>query len=85
MTRHKLADCMKEIKEVENKFLTIRDVSLNLRNDLIKTTESFSQEVQKVLREIEATNNKNNIQNAELKTRLITVSQQLYSDYQSIG
>ena len=45
MTRHKLADCMKEIKEVENKFLTIRDVSLNLRNDLIKTTESFSQEV----------------------------------------
>ena len=45
MTRHKLSDCMKEIKEVENKFLTIRDVSLNLRNDLIKTTESFSQEV----------------------------------------
>ena len=85
MTRHKLSDCMKEIKEVENKFLTIRDVSLNLRNDLIKTTESFSQEVQKVLREIEATNNKNNIQNAEIKTRLITVSLLLYSDCQSIG
>ena len=45
ITNLKLNDCMKEIKDVENKFTTIRDVALNLRNDLIKTTQSFSQEV----------------------------------------